>query len=128
MNGDSFINADLCNFVAHHKNSGADASLLCTEVDDASRYGCVEINSKNYISKFQEKNNQSKPGHISAGVYLFNPEMLARIDEADGPSLEHDVLQKMPAGSLHAMTGRFPFVDIGTPESLRTASDIILHR
>ena len=43
MNGDSFAGADLCEFVAHHQNAKAKATLLCAEVDDAGRYGRVEL-------------------------------------------------------------------------------------
>ena len=36
MNGDSFADADLCAFVAHHRRAGAKATLLCAEVDSSA--------------------------------------------------------------------------------------------
>lgn len=126
INGDSFVGADLCAFVASHKASGAEASLLCVEMDDTSRYGRVEVTGEGKISGFMEKSVEPAPGLISAGVYLFGSAMLSRIEASNGPSLERDIFQTMPPGSLHAMTGRFPFVDIGTPESLLEASEVVM--
>lgn len=125
MNGDSLTGADLCDFVAGHQKTQAEASLLCTHVEDASRYGSVEIDSDGKILKFHEKSEKKTPGFINAGVYLFNTSMLNRINASNGPSLEKDVFQTMPSGSLHAVTEHFPFIDIGTPESLKAAADII---
>src|ERR1700722_15471138 len=45
MNGDSFADADLCEFIKHHDAVGAKATLLCTKVDDAGRYGRVALDA-----------------------------------------------------------------------------------
>ncbi|OHC75387.1 MAG: hypothetical protein A3G18_05425 [Rhodospirillales bacterium RIFCSPLOWO2_12_FULL_58_28] len=126
MNGDSFVGADLCAFVASHAASGAEASLLCAEVDDTSRFGRIDIDPDGRVKSFAEKTGAPSPGIISAGVYLFNAAMLSRIRMSSGPSLERDIFQAMETRSLHAMTGRFPFIDIGAPESLDAASDVVL--
>jgi hypothetical protein len=44
--------------------------------------------------------------------------LLDRVDAANGPSLERDVFQMLPAGTLAAFAGDFAFLDIGTPEDL----------
>ena len=126
MNGDSLVAADLCTFVASHAASGAEASMLCTEIDDTARYGRVDVAPDGRIRGYQEKRTtRPTPGIVNAGVYLFGAAMMARIRASSGTSLERDVFPTLPPGCLHAMTGRFPFVDIGTPESLSAASEVV---
>ena len=55
MNGDSFADADLCAFVAHHRRVSAKATLLCAEVDDAGRYGRVELDGEGAHSRLHRK-------------------------------------------------------------------------
>jgi NDP-sugar pyrophosphorylase family protein len=126
MNGDSFADADLCKFVEHHRSMKAKATLLCAEVDDAGRYGRVELDQAGRIHGFIEKDpgfHGSNP--VSAGVYLFSAALLDEIAAGNATSLERDVFARAPAGSLAAFTGRFAFIDIGTPESLALAGEVI---
>jgi NDP-sugar pyrophosphorylase family protein len=124
MNGDSFVDADLCKFVAQHISSNTEASLLCTQVDDASRYGTITLDGENHVLAFREKTDGIGAGIINAGIYLFCPAILEEIAES-GPSLESDFFQVQPAGRLTAMSGEFTFLDIGTPEDLARASDVL---
>jgi mannose-1-phosphate guanylyltransferase len=124
MNGDSFVDADLCDFLAHHSNEKVSASILCTEVGDASRYGAVTLDEKNRVVAFQEKNDAAAPGLINAGIYVFDTNTIQEIADS-GPSLESDFFQKIPAGRLAAMSGDFTFLDIGTPEDLALAPEVL---
>jgi NDP-sugar pyrophosphorylase family protein len=126
MNGDSFVDANLCQFLDHHRRAGADATLLCTEVEDAGRFGRVVLDRTGRIEGFMEKDSsfhESSP--ISAGVYLFSKKFLEMIAGSAGASLERDIFAQASAGSLAAYAGRFKFVDIGTPESLAFAGRVI---
>jgi mannose-1-phosphate guanylyltransferase len=126
MNGDSFADADLCQFVDHHRRMKAKATLLCAEVDDAGRYGRVELDTAGYISGFVEKDPAFHgTSLVSAGVYLFSAALLNEIAAGGANSLEHDVFASAPSGSLAAHTGRFAFIDIGTPQSLARAGSVI---
>ena len=126
MNGDSFADADLCALVARHRSAGAKATLLCVEVDDAGRYGRVEIDADGRIGGFIEKDlNYHGASSISAGVYLFSAALLDEIAAGGAVSLEHDVFAAAPPGSFAALAGRFAFIDIGTPESLKAAERVI---
>jgi mannose-1-phosphate guanylyltransferase len=129
MNGDSFADADLCAFVEHHKRAEAKATLLCAEVDDAGRYGRVELDGEGRIRGFIEKDaNFHGASAVSAGVYLFSAALLDEIAGGSAVSLEHDVFGRAPSASLNAFTGRFAFIDIGTPESLKLAERIFSTR
>ncbi len=123
MNGDSFVDADLCEFVAFHRQNKTEVSILCTEVADAGRYGVVKL-VKNKVIEFQEKKRDAGAGIINAGIYLFNPNILDEIAIC-GPSLERNFLQVQPAGRLAAMNTTGTFLDIGTPEDLVKASDLL---
>lgn len=126
MNGDSFMGADLCDFTAAHGDAGAEASILCAEVDDTSPFGRIVLSPESRVLEFLEKDPDHRaPGLINAGVYLFAAAMLDRIAGMEGPSLERDVFQKLPPGSLYAVTGDGPFIDIGTPEDLKRAADVL---
>jgi NDP-sugar pyrophosphorylase family protein len=126
MNGDSFADADLCEFVARHRHVKAKATLLCAEVDDASRYGRVVVDHASRVQGFVEKDpNFHGSSFVSAGVYLFSAAILDEIAAGVASSLEREVFAGAPAGSFAAFTGRFPFIDIGTPESLARAGALL---
>lgn len=126
MNGDSFIDADLCAFVASHHNSGAVGSLLCTEVSDTSRYGAVEQDERGFVTRFQEKDRaRTGAGTINAGIYLLDTPVLGRIKNLGVGSIERDVFEQMAPGSLYAYSGSFQFLDIGTPEDLKRAPSVL---
>lgn len=124
LNGDTLVDADLCAFVEAHRAGRADGTLLCAHVPDAARYGTVAVDSGKRISAFREKTGAVAPGTINAGMYLIERPLLDRIQQAAGPSLERDVFQILPAGSLAAYAGDFTFLDIGVPEDLARAEAV----
>ena len=127
MNGDSFADADLCAFLAHHRRAQAKATLLCAEVDDAGRYGRVELDGEGRIRGFIEKDPDFHGGSaVSAGVYLFSAALLDEIAAGSAVSLERDVFGRAASGSLDAFAGRFALIDIGTPESLKLAERVFI--
>lgn len=126
MNGDSFADADLCAFLDHHRRAAAKATLLCVEVDDAGRYGRVDIDDTGRIRGFIEKDPHFHGASaVSAGVYLFSAALLDQIAAGPAASLEREVFGGAPPGTFAAFVGRFAFIDIGTPDSLRLAERVI---
>jgi NDP-sugar pyrophosphorylase family protein len=129
LNGDSFAETDICEFVKYHTAAKAEATLLCTKLDDAGRYGRIELDTHGRIRGFVEKEpNFHGGGLISAGVYLFSAAFLDEIAAGNAASIEHDVFACAPPGSLAAFAGDFAFIDIGTPESLALAERFIAGR
>ena len=117
INGDSFVNADLCSFLNFHQLNQNEASILCTKVENAGRYGMVNISSEKRIISFEEKSKYRGAGFINAGVYLFDKTAIAEIIKS-GPSLEIDFLAKQEKNVIGVMAGHYDFLDIGTPEAL----------
>jgi len=125
LNGDSFVDADLCALLARHRAAGTPGTLLCAEIGDASRYGRVELDPAGLIQGFREKTSgPSGRATINAGVYALSARLLDEIAAGHARSLEHDIFAQLPPGSLAALTGGYRFVDIGTPESLASADRI----
>jgi len=126
MNGDTIVTADLNRFLGAHRTAGTAASILCAEVDDAGRYGRLEIDSADRVVRFREKDpSGSGRAWINAGLYLFGAAAMKRIGGLQKGSLERDVLEKMPEGMIYAFRAAGGFLDIGTPESLAMAAEVL---
>jgi mannose-1-phosphate guanylyltransferase len=126
MNGDSFIDADLRAFLTGHLSAGAVASLLCAEVSDASRYGRIALDADGLVQRFAEKDPSTRgAGLINAGVYLFDRPIVEEIVKSDAVSLERDVFPDLATRGIRSHATDGAFIDIGTPESLAAAPDIL---
>lgn len=124
MNGDTFVDVDLVQFLQAHNKSDAVASVLCAWVEQAGRYGRIDIDEHDRVARFVEKDGSVDPSWISAGVYLFGRPILQQVERCVGGSLERDVLQVLPPHTIHAFKTNGPFLDIGTPEALARASKL----
>src|SRR3990167_7750585 len=102
------LNADVtCTFpfkelLAFHHKHGKEGTIMVTKVEEPSRYGVVVYDEGNgKISRFVEKPAQFVGNRINAGIYLFNPGILSRI-ELRPTSIEREVFPVMAAqGQLY---------------------------
>lgn len=119
LNGDSYFDADLPQFLAWHARQQFAGSLLLTEVADSSRYGRVQTRESGRVVRFDEKGQDAGPGWINAGIYLLDRSLFDDSPQAEGAmlSLERDLLPRWIAGGLGGCPCRGKFLDIGTPES-----------
>ena len=117
MNGDSYIDVDICSFIRWYLKGGYDASILLTKVEDTGRYGCVKINEDGKIISFDEKQEGSGSGWINAGMYLFNNKLLETIPEHCFFSLEKEFIPMLVGDKLYGYRCHGDFIDIGTPNS-----------
>jgi mannose-1-phosphate guanylyltransferase len=128
-NGDSLAEVDLTAFLAAFLAAAdALAGLVAVEVSDAGRYGRLELSAEGRVLRFAEKDPAfAGPAPINGGVYLFRHDLLLeRLPPAGtAGSLERDLLGRLPPGSALAFPGSGRFVDIGTPESLAAAAEIL---
>jgi len=74
--GDGLANVDLDKLVNHHKESGKLATV--TVVQPLSRFGVVEIDSKNQVTQFKEK--PQVEDWINVGFFVMNPKALDYVD------------------------------------------------
>ena len=121
MNGDSYASVDLRLPVAVHRRRRSRATVLLAEVEDASRYGRVEIGEDGAVLSFSEK-GEPGPGLANAGVYVLQRSVVEAIP-ADRPvSLELETFPSLIGNGFFAEAGGFDFTDIGTPESYAASS------
>ncbi len=123
MNGDSFVDADLCKLIHRHNSFAGEATILCTRVANAGRYGSIKITKDGYVELFREKAEIKSSGMINAGIYVVGDHMVERVRKIQHGSLEKDVFQKLPVGALNTFSGNFNFLDIGTPEDYERAQE-----
>jgi NDP-sugar pyrophosphorylase family protein len=125
LNGDTFLDANLPEFLDDHLRHGSETSMMCVRVTDSSRYGAVEIDCHDRVTCLREK-GAAGLGWINAGAYLFGRALLNEIGGLKTGSLETDILTALPAGSVHAVKTEACFLDIGTPEDLARASRLAI--
>ena len=127
LNGDCWTDANIENFLEFHRKRKAGLSLLCVQVPDKSRFGTVDCAADGSAVRFNEKDpEQTGPGWISAGFYLWSQTALDQLMTIHGPSLEFDVYKPGRIAAMHAHQDSVAeFIDIGTPESLSAAKRII---
>lgn len=123
LNGDSFFDIDLKDFVSRHGESYADFSIALRAIRSAGRYGSITLNTKNRIVQFAEKSEASSAGLINGGIYLFNREkFLAGTVPGKTFSVEKDFFEKQ-LDTFNIMGFEYSgyFIDIGIPEDYHKA-------
>lgn len=121
LNGDTFFNVDLQSLEDFHRHHEADCSLALKPMKDFNRYGTVELNPDQTISRFHEK-GPCASGLINGGVYLVKRDSLLRQTFPMKFSFEHDYLAKYL--HRHKIAGQIQdayFIDIGIPEDYARA-------
>ena len=126
MNGDSYIDADLSDFLVWHFDKKFYISMILSEVSDISRYGAVKINDTQIITGFIEKSTDIKPGWVNAGIYLFSRKL---IEESIQSNVFYSLEKEMMPSLLRKVTiggyrCKSVLMDIGTPESYKVANQI----
>jgi len=129
LSGDHIYKMDYRRMIEFHKQKNADLtiSVFDVPVQEAKRFGVLEVNERQEVISFQEKpeNPVHSPDNpdmclISMGIYLFNTETLVRriIEDAKKPDSSHDFGKDV----IPAMIGKdrvfaFPFTDENRKET-----------
>ena len=131
LNGDSLREADLDEFVAFHRSTGAKATILLTPVADPSRYGLVRTAPDGRVETFLEKPRPEEidTDLINAGLYVLEPDVLELIPPDRAVSIEREVFPRLAAdGAVYGIALPGYWLDIGTPESYLQAHRDVLER
>ena len=121
MNGDSYIDIKLLNFICWFNKNPYDASILLTKVPDTSRYGRIETDITGRILHFGEKLDGLGEGWINAGIYLIKKSLLEMIPKDIPYSLETEFSPYLVNTGFYGYHCERNFIDIGTPESYEKA-------
>jgi NDP-sugar pyrophosphorylase family protein len=125
LNGDSYCNWNASDLLSAHVAKGARATIWLASSENCSRYGSVVIDQDGAIASFSEKNRNGLPGLINAGVYCLERSLIETIPAGKNQSMETDLFPALVGKGLYAMVGSGPFIDIGTPESLKEALNVL---
>jgi NDP-sugar pyrophosphorylase family protein len=123
MNGDSFMEVDFGRLLRFHREHGGILSMAVRQVENASRYGTVQVAADHRVIGFREKTGAAAPGVVNTGIYVFDRTVLQHIPEAPC-SLEIDIFPKLLEYGVYALEQRGVFIDIGTPEDYARAQQI----
>jgi len=124
LNGDSYCRFQLDRMLGLHHERHAGATIWLQQQGDASRYGSVELDGNRKIIRFLEKAGDA-PGLISCGVYLVNRAVIDAIPTGRSVSLERDVFPGLAGKDLYGIVGTGTFLDIGTPQALAKADNLL---
>lgn len=121
MNGDSYCQCRLADFIAGHTASKSYAGMVLARVEDVTRFGAVQLNSQSLVESFIEKGEQTGSGWINAGIYLLPKSRIQEIEPGLPVSLEHEVIPHLLVNGLYGHQCAGSFIDIGVPEEYQRA-------
>ena len=136
LSGDQICKQDYSEFLAFHKEKGADFSVAVMEVpwEEASRFGLMVTDENAQITEFQEKPKNPKSNLASMGNYIFKWSILREYliaDEQD-PNSDNDfgknIIPNLLKDGRKMFAHRFDgyWKDVGTIPSLWEANMEVL--
>jgi len=109
-----------------HKKHGAEGTIMVTKVEEPSKYGVVVAADDGKIARFVEKPQVYVGNKINAGIYIFNPSILNRI-ELKPTSIEKEIFPVMAnEGQLYSMVLPGFWMDIGQPKDFLAGTTLYL--
>ena len=132
LSGDHIYKMDYGAMLAYHTEKGAACTISVLEVpmEEASRFGIMNVDAEDNIYEFQEKPKQPKSNLASMGIYIFTWSKLRDYliaDEANPDSSNdfgHDIIPAMLNAGEKMSAYRFKgyWKDVGTISSLWDAN------
>jgi mannose-1-phosphate guanylyltransferase len=120
MNGDIFTDLNLTEMLRFHENKGAKVTIALTPVDDPTRFGVVEIDSNQRVTRFVEKpkREQVTSNMINAGIYIIEREILNRVPQGKRIMFERTIFPALLAEGepVFGYATDAYWIDTGTPE------------
>lgn len=114
---------DLFTFHTEHR-ADLTVATLAVPIEEASRFGMLEVDASHRVISFEEKPLQPKGTLASMGIYVFNMEVLSSILMADSkdPTSDHDfgknIIPKMiEKHHVYAYPFDGYWVDVGTVQA-----------
>lgn len=118
--GDNLYDCDLADVVAFHGRKEGLGTIGLYEKEDVSQSGVVELGGDGRITGFIEKPGVSPVASrlVNAGVYVFEPEILAHIPRRRFCDFGYDVFPRLIAGKkcLYGALLKGGLTAIDTPE------------
>lgn len=122
FNGDTFLEVSCADLISCHNALRSPLTLAAVQVPDTAAFGRIKVED-GHVVEFHEK-GLAGPGLINGGAYVIDKAFA--LSWPSGPlSLERDILTRVGlAPAAHVTSGRF--LDIGTPENLALAGEMVV--
>lgn len=124
MNGDSYFDLCIQTLTSSHQKTCADMTIACLQIENASRYGSIQITNEKRIIKFAEKTSNGS-SLINGGIYCVNRDLCLSLPFQGKCSLELDIFPYLLKYNLYACPFHAKFIDIGTEHSYKTAQTLL---
>lgn len=131
LNGDVLSGHDLAGQIGAHVESGADATLHLTEVEDPRAFGCVPTDGSGRVTAFLEKTPDPVTNRVNAGCYVFRRSVIDAIPAGRPVSVERETFPGLVADGSVVLGHVDPayWLDLGTPAAfVRGSCDLVLGR
>jgi len=127
LNSDIICCFPFADLLAFHKSHGKEGTIMVTKVEEPSKYGVVVSREDGQILRFVEKPKEYVGNKINAGIYIFNPKLLNRI-ELKPTSIEKEIFPEMAtSGELFQMELPGFWMDVGQPKDFLAGMGLYLH-
>lgn len=133
ISGDCICDIELSKVMLYHKSIKADATIVCSVVDDPGEYGTVNLTRNGSVDSFCEKPDWSHAASnlANTGIYVLNPSVLSFISDDTECDFANDLFPSLMNNGNHLFgyqTENY-WCDIGDFESLRMCiRDIMSHK
>jgi glucose-1-phosphate adenylyltransferase len=124
LSGDHIYEMDYDALLTFHNKKNADVTICTIRVpmDEASRYGILDVDAQGHVKDFVEKPANPPSNLASMGVYVFKLDILGRMlaDDAKRQSSSHDfgkdLIPRMVAEGQRVYAYNYDgyWVDVGT--------------
>lgn len=126
LNGDTFTEINLFQFMRIMKQKLAFAGIAAKHKENTSRYGRLQLCETGFLSSFDEKNTKNtEPGWINSGIYYLSQEAIQAIKNESKGNIEESFFYHNVDKLVYFKLNKGIFIDIGTPDSY-TKANIVL--
>ena len=132
LSGDHINKMDYSKMLREHieKDAACTIAVLQVSMEDATRFGIMNLGPDGYVEQFEEKPKQPKSDLASMGIYIFNWKKLRKylIEDENDPTSSKDFGKNIIPNMLKAGEKLWPYRfdgywrDVGTITSLWDAN------
>ena len=132
LSGDHIYKMDYSKMLAEHieKDAACTIAVLQVSMEEATRFGIMNVGENGYVEEFEEKPKQPKSDLASMGIYIFNWKKLRSylIEDENDPNSEKDFGKNIIPNMLAKGEKLWPYHfdgywrDVGTITSLWDAN------
>ena len=132
LSGDHIYKMDYAKMLREHieRDAACTIAVLQVSMEEATRFGIMNLGDDGYVSQFEEKPKQPKSDLASMGIYIFNWKKLRKylIEDENDPTSSKDFGKNIIPNMLAAGEKLWPYRfdgywrDVGTITSLWDAN------